>query len=251
MAHKHRHFSGDPYANDGYWSPPTSAANFCEEDYAISFYIAEFINTLSNMAYVYYALRPPRRGQRPQRVDSMSIALFSIGVTSAGFHATLRQGPQFMDDLSMLVLAAFLLQYVYTHGQSPSAAGLVSAVIFVGTSIMSVVYVQSGNILLHFYTFAFMLTLIWPRTIYLIYSGSRPKQDTTRLMRRFGKAVLVLVVAFVIWNIDLEKCLQLRALRNRLGLPWAFLLELHGWWHILTALGAAEYAQLLREIRSR
>jgi dihydroceramidase len=68
MGHHNRHFAGDPHALHGTWSPPTSTAkyatcrtshhaleandtSFCEEDYAVSRYLAEFINSLTNLAY--------------------------------------------------------------------------------------------------------------------------------------------------------------------------------------------------------
>lgn len=68
MGHHNRHFAGDPHALHGAWSPPTSTAkyaacrtshhaveandaSFCEEDYDVSRYIAEFINSLTNLAY--------------------------------------------------------------------------------------------------------------------------------------------------------------------------------------------------------
>jgi dihydroceramidase len=56
------------------------------------------------------------------------------------------------------------------------------------------------------------------------------------------------VVAYTAWNLDLEKCLELRRFRASLGLPWAWLFELHGWWHILTAAGASQYVRLIREL---
>lgn len=41
----------DPLAHLGVWSPPNSRANFCEEDYVITFVLAEFVNSLTNLAY--------------------------------------------------------------------------------------------------------------------------------------------------------------------------------------------------------
>ena len=72
MGHHNRHFAGDPYALHGAWSPPTSTAkyaaycashdalkpdndSFCEEDYAVSRYLAEYINSLTNLAYGMWA----------------------------------------------------------------------------------------------------------------------------------------------------------------------------------------------------
>ncbi|KAH8671014.1 ceramidase-domain-containing protein [Xylariales sp. PMI_506] len=186
MGHHNRRFVGDVHANSGFWGTPTSMANFCEEDYAVTRYAAEFINTISNLAYVYYALRflyyagtgsSNKQGAAPpwRCFDSLAFALILVGVTSAAYHATLRQGPQFSDDLSMLLLAGCLLQRLYTEGQTPAAASLV--------------------------TVAAMVHLIWPRTLYIIYygkGGARPAPEKAKLARRFWKAVALLVGAFVI-----------------------------------------------------
>ncbi|KAF3764594.1 hypothetical protein M406DRAFT_278149 [Cryphonectria parasitica EP155] len=256
MGHQNHHFAGDTYANAGFWSPPTSAANFCEEDYAVTWYIAEFINAISSFAYVYYALGCSivHAGSRhsPRRFDNLSVALCLVGLTSAAYHGTLRQGAQFSDDLSMLLLCGCLLQKLYSHGQGPRAASLVTAVVVVATSGMSAYYVRSGEIVIHMNTFGAMVSLIWPRTLYLIYSsspgGTRSPGQTAELVRRFWTAVAFLLLAYVLWHIDLERCLELRRIRESLGLPWAWALELHGWWHLLTAIGAAEYIRLVRAL---
>lgn len=56
-----------------------------------------------------------------------------VGLCSAAFHATLRQGAQFSDDLSMLLLAGGLLRRLYTYGQTPRVASLISVIVFLGT----------------------------------------------------------------------------------------------------------------------
>uniref|UniRef100_A0A8B9VQ62 Alkaline ceramidase n=1 Tax=Anas zonorhyncha TaxID=75864 RepID=A0A8B9VQ62_9AVES len=37
---------------EGYWGPPTSTLEWCEENYAVSYYIAEFWNTVSNLIFI-------------------------------------------------------------------------------------------------------------------------------------------------------------------------------------------------------
>ncbi|KAK4450482.1 ceramidase [Podospora aff. communis PSN243] len=238
-------FLGDPFAQMGFWSPSTSAANFCEEDYAVTIYIAEFINTISSLTYSYQAIRTP--GAR-RRHDLLSYSLFLVGVASAGYHATLRQGPQFADEISMHLLGACLLQPLYTHGQTRAVASVITAAVTLGTGFMVVLYVQSAKILVHLLTFSAMVTLIGLRSLYLIYFCPRPPHQQSIVVRRFWKAAALLVTAFVVWNVDSEWCFELRAIRHRLGLPWAWALELHGWWHVLTALGAAEYVVLVRAL---
>jgi dihydroceramidase len=196
---------------------------------------------------VYLALRYSG-SPRHHRMDHMSLSLFLVGLCSLLYHATLRQTVQFSDDLSMLFLAASLTQRLYCHGQTAYKVRLTIVLIYSGTAAMSAIYVRSGNMLLHTYMFAAMLTLIWPRTLYLIRSQTGVTEQNRKRWGRFGLAVGYLVLGFVLWNIDLVYCQQLRDLRVRIGLPWAWLLELHGWWHVLTALGAATYMELIRDL---
>ncbi|EFY84869.1 alkaline ceramidase [Metarhizium acridum CQMa 102] len=46
----------------------------------------------------------------------------------------------------------------------------------------------------------------------------------------------VFLAGYAIWNLDNIFCSQLRGWRRQIGLPWAILLEGHGWWHLMTGL---------------
>jgi dihydroceramidase len=41
-----------------------------------------------------------------------------------------------------------------------------------------------------------------------------------------------------LWQLDFIFCSELTAWKRAIGMPWGFLLEFHGWWHVLTAVGA-------------
>lgn len=43
---------------------------------------------------------------------------------------------------------------------------------------------------------------------------------------------------YFLWNIDYHLCSYVTQFKHAIGLPWAFVFELHGWWHILTGIGA-------------
>lgn len=181
----------------------------------------------------------------------MSASLLLVGVTSFMFHATLRQTFQLSDDVSMLLLAAALLQALYCNGQPAARARLTTGAIYACVCAMSAVYVRSGDVRVHACMFAGLLQLVWPRTLYLVYrrEGSDPARALQ--LRRFRRAVGTLVFALGVWYVDLEWCAKLRRLRGAIGLPWAWLLELHGWWHVLTAAGAATYIDLVRDCVGR
>ncbi len=44
-------------------------------------------------------------------------------------------------------------------------------------------------------------------------------------------------IGYAVWLVDEFACGLLTSCRHAIGLPWAFVLELHGWWHFLTAIG--------------
>ncbi|KAF6799397.1 alkaline ceramidase family protein [Colletotrichum sojae] len=256
MSHKHQtlRFVDDPTAGNGIWGYPSSKANFCEEDYLVTKYIAEFINCLSNATYIYLALKYPRANpEKPvswyRALDIQSVGLLLVGIFSGIFHGTMRQETQLLDDLSMLVLAGALVQPLYVHRQSPFAGRLVAAALWLGIATMTVIYVRSADIFIHVMTFTGLLTLVWPRTLFLVYgTGLYSKAEKKKFMWLFWKAVIALVVGFGLWHIDLEYCAELRAARKALGMPKAWFLELHGWWHVFTALGASWYMRLIRLI---
>jgi dihydroceramidase len=43
---------------------------------------------------------------------------------------------------------------------------------------------------------------------------------------------------YFLWQLDGIFCSELTALKRSIGMPWGFLLEMHGWWHLFTAIGA-------------
>jgi dihydroceramidase len=182
------------------------------------------------------------------KFDSPSVALLILGITSFVYHATLRQITQFADDLSMLILAASFCQSVFTVGQSPNVSRIISTLILVGVTTLSVVYVRSGDILIHVYGFSSMILLLFPRILYIAYYSNLSQERRSKLLRKAAKAVVVLTVGYTLWQVDLELGFDLRKIRSAIGLPWAWVLELHGWWHVLTAISANMFILLLREL---
>ncbi|CAJ2512801.1 Uu.00g009200.m01.CDS01 [Anthostomella pinea] len=278
MGHHNRHFAGDRYALSGAWSPPTSTANFCEEDYAVTRYLAEFINTLTNLIYVYLALRymysgPKSRGLFAPRTDFMSHSLLVLGVASFAFHATLRQTMQFADELGMLGIVWSLLQGLLTvsHASSSSPSSSSSSTstspsptqnrskqlktntaLTLAFTLFAAFYVWTGKIIYHATGFWLILALIGLRGYHLLYRHAPPFAPEKRRewARRAARALVVLASGYILWQIDLEYCAELRALRARVGLPWAWAFELHGWWHILTGIAAARFMDIVREVRT-
>jgi dihydroceramidase len=194
---------------------------------------------------------PGSRGIFAPNLDFMSISLLILGISSFLFHASLRQTLQFADELSMLGLAWSLLQGFMTVRRSSSYDRLIEISLAVFFPLFSLFYIWTGKIIYHATAFIITMVLIVLRGYYLFYwiKPGFPEAKRKEWRTRGWKSLILLLVGYAVWNIDLEFCAELRELRARLGLPWAWLLELHGWWHILTAASASVFMEIVREVQ--
>ena len=61
---------------------------------------------------------------------------------------------------------------------------------------------------------------------------------------------IIFVSGFGIWNVDNAICSSLTQAKRAIGMPWSFILELHGWWHIFTGVGAYIFIALVEYLTS-
>jgi len=104
----------------GFWGTPTANVNWCEEDYAVTEYVAEFYNTVSSlMTYCViggYGISC-YAGDAATRLVAVGYAiLLLIGLGSASFHGTLWRSMQLLDELPMLYLIANYLVLSFQLG---------------------------------------------------------------------------------------------------------------------------------------
>lgn len=85
--------------------PANTSTDWCELNHTYSYYIAEFINTLTNvpgiLAGLYAAYVSIKTGV-PTRYALMYLGNVLIGIGSFGFHASLKWEWQLMDELPMV-----------------------------------------------------------------------------------------------------------------------------------------------------
>ncbi|KAE8376683.1 ceramidase [Aspergillus bertholletiae] len=226
-----------------FWGLPTAKSNFCEEDYAVTRYIAEFINSLTNLVYIFYAIHGLRKLRQKQNCDTFRAipywGLMAVGICSAAFHISLKYHTQMLDDLSMLFTTTPVLHQVVTVNATRRNSVLVAILLWSSLMALVVYHVKTDELLLHSLGFAGMVIVIGIRTMQLINTrtlvGSAARKQIWGAVR-FGAVIFNL--GFYLWVIDGWICGFLRSTRARIGLPFAFLLELHGWWHIFTGIGA-------------
>lgn len=57
-----------------------------------------------------------------------------------------------------------------------------------------------------------------------------------------------MVFGYVLWQVDFRYCSELTQQKRAVGMPWSFVFEFHGWWHVLTAAGAYTFMALVESL---
>ncbi|OMJ19447.1 Alkaline ceramidase YPC1 [Smittium culicis] len=106
-------------------------------------------------------------------------------------------------------------------------------------TVSCIVYISFGLIVTYDFYKSYLLLSNLPN------SGNSKKQLKGLLIRGFFS----FLIGFAAWNLDNICCKNLRALRLILGPPFDALLQMHGWWHILTAYAAHCLATFITALR--
>ncbi|KAI1309991.1 Alkaline ceramidase 3 [Mortierella claussenii] len=231
----------------GYWSPNTASVDWCESNYVVSYYVAEFWNTLSNAACFaaaalgYYCFPGPME----RRFKLLFLTFGFVGLGSVLFHGTLRHKMQLLDELPMLYSATIILFILVEtkHGaQGRWFPLLLTAWIATTTFIFSTATGQ-----LQFYTFQSTYTVLQFCMIYFlrVLHVQQQEQRQQRQLRRSvtnsslqvtalaRRALVLAIFAVSIWLIDLRLCEFVNGVSPQSVLRWNP--QLHAWWHVFSA----------------
>ncbi|KAJ5157605.1 uncharacterized protein N7482_008705 [Penicillium canariense] len=223
-----------------FWGPSTSYLNFCEEDYVVTRFVAEFINTFSSLIFIIYGIYGLNQLRNKQQTGYRSVSylgLIGVGVCSAGYHMTLKYHTQMSDELSMHLLTTPLLYRILTFQASPERTRLVGIVLSILFTIVMVVHMAMDEFVLHAVSFGLAVYMIATRTSKIIFQQVTDPTLRKKLRNISFFGIFCFGLGYSAWLIDEWACGFLINTRHAVGLPLAFLTELHGWWHILTAIG--------------
>lgn len=247
--HVTRWWSNQPPA-EGYWGPSTSSIDWCEANYAITRFIAEFTNTLSNLVFVSWALYGVKKC-RDEKLP-LPLALCQVGIALVGFgsflfHATLRYEWQLGDELPMIFCCAFITYVAFDTGsaslpRTPFVRCL-PYLLSIYSFGVSLIYLRYPNPVFHQVAFGTLQLISTFRSVYTIRTAPeatyREKKNKADIIRFQTAAFFISLTGFLIWNIDNLFCDQLSLLKQYLGVPYSFVVEGHAWWHL--AMGAGAY----------
>ncbi|OCF43907.1 dihydroceramidase [Kwoniella heveanensis CBS 569] len=225
-----------------YWGEHTSTIDWCESNYAHTPYIAETINTLTNLPSILlglYGFWSTLSNGLPTRYSICYLGLSLIGVGSFGFHMSLRWEWQLMDELPMIYVvsyAAFLV--LETSPGLDFKYGVLGPLIMIAWDVfVTVSYIYLPNPVYHQIAFAFILLTTTARTVHLTLALPKSHPARSKIGSTMAWGIATFALGFAIWNVDNVFCETLRTIREFLG-PLGVFVEGHAYWHLMTGYGA-------------
>lgn len=227
-----------PYHRDaatGLWGYPTSTMDWCEENYYVTYGIAEFWNTISNVIFIVPPILTIYRSNRQKLLEHRYIFCFfllmMVGCGSFAFHCTLLYESQLLDELPMLYGTCAMIYCIVEIRGAEGGSNVVTAVILTLVSIMITFgYIVIKNPVFFLWSYGVLATILFILNVRgcLILQGSRKLLACSVVSYMFG---------FLLWNIDNEMCYTVRDIRNSTPLLFKPMTQLHAWWHFFAGLG--------------
>jgi dihydroceramidase len=221
----------------GFWGPVTASIDWCEPNYVVSPYIAEFWNTISNIGLILlplFGLYQTIRHRFETRMVLACVATLMVGLGSALFHGTLLFTCQLGDELPML-WAALVTLYSLIECEPKNRYPWLP---YVMTAFGTVWSILSPWVHRH-YPLAFEVVFISLEAIcaYLVIPKIREtKSRPTKLLFYVG-FVGSFVVAATCWLLDHFMCSTIKSSAAiSLSPIYLYVGSLHGYWHIFMAI---------------
>lgn len=235
-------------SRDGFWGEATSTIDWCEENYAVSSFLAEFWNTISNWIFVI----PPLFGallswqnKLERRYTLTFVSLCVVGIGSSCFHATLLYEMQLLDELPMIYCTCVMIFCIYHCSNNPGHHNttLTLALIFC-CAMVTLVYLTIVNPLIFQWAYGILVAILVIGTLRACRKHNGSRKLAIISLVSFG-------VGFILWNIDNNFCSHIREVRNQFPPPLRPFLQLHAVWHTLSAIGSYYHILLSIDVRLR
>jgi dihydroceramidase len=243
-----KHFETKLDPTVGYWSPSTSSIDWCERNYVVTYYIAEFWNCLSSLTMCIVAGILFIRGlynRLERRYIYLSLSFGIVGLGSAYFHGTLTHWGQMADELPM-VYSMIIWWYILFH---MNRSTMTRRSKYDWTIVLGVFYALFWTYIHNLQTFViifqghFTLMVIGgiARLIYL-YRQICYRTNEIYYLILFYTSLLLL--ASICWILDQYLCEQI-------NIYFKFNPQLHAWWHVVCAIDSHMGIVIIETMRLR
>mmetsp|Transcript_125574 Transcript_125574/g.268017 ORF Transcript_125574/g.268017 Transcript_125574/m.268017 type:complete len:265 (+) Transcript_125574:63-857(+) len=223
---------------EGYWGAPTATIDWCESNYTVTPWLAEFFNSTSSFfivaaGFLPLALHRDLWGRVEPRFALVFASVCVVGLGSVAFHGTLLFRHQMLDEVPMLWTVVVILYTLLEQYQRKPRYGValplgLAAYAALGSCATSQ---QGGNAQwFSFHTFFAGCELPCLFLVYRFFSGL--DQSEMKLRSVLRKGFVAYLLAIIVWLSDLNFCGALQRL------PGYDFWNLHAFgWHLLTSYG--------------
>lgn len=228
----------------GYWGPATATVDWCESNYVVTWYVAEFFNTLTSLFIV-------AAGALPLALHAHMWALIEwrfvfafgslciVGLGSVAFHGTLSFRHQMLDEVPMLWSVVVILYCLLEHHSRERAYGPVLPACLASYAALAT-YATSQQAGMaqwsSFHTLFALCEVAGLALVCLFYTRLNESEQAVRMLLRRG--FLAYLFAIVMWMLDLTCCARLQRA------PGYDYWNFHAFgWHLWTSYGL--YSMLL------
>lgn len=241
-----------PEQKDGFWGKPTSTIDWCEENYVVSQYIAEALNTITNLAFIAlaaFAIYSGWRNKLELRFVLSACGFLLVGIGSWLFHMTLKYEFQLLDELPMIYATCIPFWSVFSEFKGPEGTLAVGFAVFCGANLLTSIYLSYKDPTIHQAAYAVLNAAIIFRSVFLTQRHVKDQRSLKQLNWIMAFGILIFLLGYFLWNMDIHFCDLARSTRRSWGMPYGFLLEGHGWWHLFTGTGVYFYLIYLEYLR--
>ncbi|CAF1539508.1 unnamed protein product [Rotaria magnacalcarata] len=232
-----KHFESKLDITAGYWSPSTSSIDWCERNYVVTKYIAEFWNCISSLVMCLLAGILFVHGlynRVEKRFLFLCLSFGIIGFGSAYFHGTLTHVGQMADELPMVYSMIIWWFILFRMDQFNKLTNKIYAFdlaivfgIFYGVLWTYLHSLQSFVIIFQ----AHFALMVLGGIIKLTFLYRQTQHHTQSIMHLIMMYVGLLGPAIICWIIDQQLC-------ERMNSKDGFNPQLHAWWHLFCAVDA-------------
>ena len=233
--------------NIGFWGVGGSSVDWCEPNYQVTYFIAEFSNSMSSFSMVIAGLLGLYLHLwAEKRFHLAFISTILLGFGSVAFHGTLWKVCQAFDEVPMLYCVLTLSYISICHRYKPSnRMEQILGMSFLLYAVLLTILVTVSDGLIQFILFHvsfnsahfFALYQCW-----LMYSirksknnasktrqGFILKENQKRILKTCERGALFYISAIICWLIDMFLCEYVNPMYSTSVLP--FNPQLHSWWH--------------------
>lgn len=239
-AHDLTEFSQLPF-----WGAPTSTIDWCEPNYKFSRFVAEPLNTISNLSFVLLGLMGAFHEMNEHSKRSyifMYLMVSCIGLGSMAFHGTLSVLGQQLDELPMVW---FLLGCMFVVNNDAIGTmrqkQIVSALLTVYGVIFSAAHIILKTTTAFQVHFASLLCALLAR-VYQRFRLTEIGSEGKHLIMLFCGSGLF---GFMCWLADYHGCSWLKQ-----NWPYQWMPNGHVWWHLFMGYSAYCSVVMLRVLEA-